>query len=419
MKGRLIPPLNRSYETFQQRRDSHSPKILIPMNRSSSSSLLPPNTNKKSILKSQSSNETIASTPSVAAAASIRSLHQEIPASRAHCIFLATLACLQNSLVGGLIYGWASFNICLTGEPDHGGAGLTLPQSTWIFSIASCVGMGSTLVLGCVLDHCGPRICSVVSHATIAIGCQVFASATQFHQFVIASCFLAFGGPGIQVSIVHLANLFPENQFTALSLLNGTISISFLVLEVFSWLWQHYEWLGYQQLFGWFSVVVGLSLLASVCFWPDHSYKAPRKTPVSSTNASSTTTSSFSKEPTLEDDYIEAITAHPHLVEQPLNSFLRKQDSSHQIERHHSFILSRKSIEAGIWDMVSLKDAPFRRQFWSGSYTRGNLFFGVSCFLANFYVASITTEVRSFVREVWVNHCFWSIHVSQTTFFSG
>lgn len=36
-------------------------------------------------------------------------------------------------------------------------------------------------------------------------------------------CCIGFGGPGIGVSIVHLASTFPRNQFTALSLLNGSI----------------------------------------------------------------------------------------------------------------------------------------------------------------------------------------------------
>jgi hypothetical protein len=247
-----------------------------------------------------------------------------------------------------------------------------------------------------VLDRCGPRIRSVINHATIATGCQVFASATQFHEFAVASCLLAFGGPGIQVSIVHLANLFPENQFTALSLLNGTISISFLVFEVFSWIWQQYEWIGYQQLFGWFSVVVGISLLASVCFWPDHSFKAPKKTTSSknnSTNATSTSKSSSSliigKEPTLEDDYIEAITAHPHLVEQPLDLFLRKQDSSHQIERHHSFILSRK-----IHRSRCMGHGQSQRCTLSSTIGEWFLCARKSLFWRVLYVASITTEVR-------------------------
>ena len=155
----------------------------------------------------------------------------DLPASQTHRIALAVLACLQNSLVGGLVYGWASLNsTLLTTEPfPRGGCGLTLADTTVIFAMASCTGMASTLLLGFCLDRFGPRVCSVTSHVAIAAGCQLFAASTAFTGFALATCLIAFGGPGIQVSIVHLANLFPKNQFTALAMLNGTISISMSV----------------------------------------------------------------------------------------------------------------------------------------------------------------------------------------------
>jgi len=355
---------------------------------------LEPSSAKKTNVRPQAPRRT-PSSRTLSSETTTSSSHEEIPASQTYRIALAFLACVQNSLIGGLVYGWASFNIVLTGDKAKGGADLTLPQSTFIFSIASCVGMASTLLLGCALDRFGPRMCSIISHITIGLGCQLFAGSSSFSGFMIATCLMAFGGPGIQVSIVHLANLFPDNQFTALSMLNGTISISFSVLAIFSWLWETYEWLSYRQFFNFLVFLVIASLLASIFFWPDRSFKAPKK---------DTSQLSGTHEPTPEEDYIEASTAHQHIMEQPLDSFLRK-DSSHQIERHESFILSKKAIESGILDMVSLKDAPFRRQLFSGSYMRGNLFFLVSCFLANFYVASITIEVGTVEKPNCVQSC--------------
>mmetsp|Transcript_23858 Transcript_23858/g.52843 ORF Transcript_23858/g.52843 Transcript_23858/m.52843 type:complete len:138 (+) Transcript_23858:149-562(+) len=67
--------------------------------------------------------------------------------------------------------------------------------------------------------------------ATVAAGCQLFASAANSTAgsglvlFATSACLISFGGTGIQISIVHLANLFPRNQFTALAILNGTIII--------------------------------------------------------------------------------------------------------------------------------------------------------------------------------------------------
>ena len=321
-------------------------------------------------------------------AVQLRSEGTDLPESQTYRIALALLACLQNSLVGGLVYGWASINPMLT-EPEYpkGGCGITLADSTLIFSMASCTGMAATLALGFVLDQWGPRVCSVVAHVAIVAGCQLFAVSRTVTGFTVATCLVAFGGPGIQVSIVHLANLFPRNQFTALAMLNGSISISVSVFAIFSWLWEKYEWISYRQLFGTFSIAVVFSLLASLAFMPDFSFKAPSPDEAQRHDRN-----------TIEDDYIEAETVHQRwMLEQPLNSYLRKEHPA-RLARSDSYILSKKAIESGVLDMVSLKDAPFATQFLSGYYQRGNLFFGVVCFLANFYVASITIEVG--IKEV-------------------
>jgi len=314
----------------------------------------------------------------------VKSEGADIPESKTYRIALAILACIQNSLVGGLVYGWASINPMLT-EPEFpkGGCGITLADSTMIFSMASCTGMASTLLLGFVLDKFGPRVCSVISHITIAAGFQLFAISNDFKGFAIGTSLIAFGGPGVNISIVHLANLFPQNQFTALAMLNGTISVSASVFGIFSWFWETYLWITYRQLFGTYSILVVLSLLASLAFMPDFSFKAPKPEESKRHDAA---------HHTVEDDYIEAETAHIRwMTEQPLNSYLRQENAA--LARSNSFLVSKKALESGVLNMVSLKDAPFVKQLFSGYYQRGNAFFVTCCLLANFYVASITIEV--------------------------
>lgn len=323
----------------------------------------------------------------------LRSEGADIPDSQFHRIALALLACGQNSLAGGLVYGWASINPMLT-EPEYpkGGCGLSLSDSTLLFSLASGTGLAGTFVLGFVLDRWGPRACSVVGHAAVVAGCQVVAVSRTLTGFTLAVCLVALGGPGIQVSIVHLANLFPHNQFTALALLNGSISISMSVFGIFSWLWETHVWITYRQLFGTYSMVVVVSLLTSLAFMPDFSYKPPAPDEAQRHRGTGDDGSSGYRH-TPEDDYIEAETVHQRwMTEQPLHSYLRQEHPA-RLARSDSFILSKKAIESGVLDMVSLKDAPFATQFKSGYYQRGNLFFVLVCFLANFYVASITLEV--------------------------
>jgi MFS family permease len=104
--------------------------------------------------------------------------------SRRYAICLAILACVQNSLVGGLIFGWASIDRTLLAEF------LTPNQTTRIFSWASFVAMVSTLVLGTVHDMYGPRWCSIVSHVFIMFGCLLFAIASSFALLALASCLI-------------------------------------------------------------------------------------------------------------------------------------------------------------------------------------------------------------------------------------
>lgn len=262
-----------------------------------------------------------------------------------------------------------------------------------MFSWASCAAMVSTLALGIVLDRYGPRLCSVLAHAIIALGCQVFAMSNRFETFALAVCLISLGGPGIQVSIVHLANLFPDNQYLVLSCLNGTISISFAVFAMFDWLWEKYPNVGFRSLFGYYALVVLVSLVASAIYWPDEPFEAPEKEydPLEFL------------EPTPEEDYFEATTAHRHLLEQPLDSYLRA-DINPQLVRHNSYRASKKALDRGDEALISLKDQPFWRQFCSGTYFRTVLFFVTVCFLANFYVASFSTEVCGSMRERVQNH---------------
>jgi MFS family permease len=296
-------------------------------------------------------------------------------------VALAVLACLQNSLVGGLVYGWASITPMLTGSVEDGGGNLSHEETILIFAWASSVGMVSTLLLGWVLDRFGPRVCSVIANASILVGCQLFAISTEFKSFAIATLFMSFGGPGIQVSIVHLANLFPENQFLTLSFLNGTISFSFAVFAAFDYLWETYPAVTYRALFQYYCLVIVLSLSASVLYWPDKPFEAQHRR-----------SSVF--EPSAEEDYIEAYTAHQYLMEQPLDSYLRTDPNHREVHRSMSYIFSRKAIESGNVNLVGLKDQPFHKQLFSGTYIRALLCFITSCFLANFYVGSISTEVR-------------------------
>ena len=196
----------------------------------------------------------------------------------------------------------------------------------------------------------------------------------------MATILIAFGGPGIQLSIVHLCNLFPSNQYLALSSINGSISFSFDVFAVFAMIWETTN-VSFRTLFGVQAGVIFVSMMLSWLIWPDKPYDMPISSP------------KRYREPTLEEQLVEATTAHQHVMaEQSLDSYLR--ESGPQLVRHNSFVESKKALAMGHELLVNLKDMPFWKQLTSGTYVRAVGTFVVTCFLANFYVASISTEVR-------------------------
>ena len=277
---------------------------------------------------------------------------------------LVFLACLQNSLLGGLIFGWPSIdNGLLSAAPEDGGAGLTRLETTKLFSYASLAAMTSSLFLGGILDHLGPRVCSCFSILAIAFGCLLFMvnADHDYAVYAVATICIGSGGPGIQMSIAHLANLFPEHSYLVLSAAKGTITISFAVFVVFDWLWRQH---GYtiHILFGWLCLVSMVLLAASIVFWPDEPYPTLRS---KHTHASE----------------VEATHIHP-------DSFLLSRDPSLDAEQ----ITTNKIYRSGD-DMYGLKSVSLQKKLSSSVYWRSVVFLLVASFVANFYVVSFSTEV--------------------------
>jgi MFS family permease len=331
---------------------------------------------------------------------------------------LLAFAVLQNGLLGGIIFGWASIDsTMLVASIDKGGAGVNPEKTSHVFSWASSVAMLSSFFLGCVLDTCGPRVCSIVSCLSIAIGSALLAAQTNFTQFSVGACFTAFGGPGICTSIIHIANLFPSFRNLIMSLLSGSIAISFSIFSVFDYLWHHFEFATFQNLFRFYAFFVAILALLAFFIYPDEPFEemgddylgydtpedyemevgeetelignvsASPKTVIKQVASLTTIHEHHRHDP----HHIESVVAGPSLViQQPLTSYLRAY------ERSDSFMISRDVMETDDPNkelMISLKDQPFFRQLFSGSYFRSSLFFWTCTFATNFYVSSISKEL--------------------------
>lgn len=330
---------------------------------------------------------------------------------------------LQNGLSGGLIFGWASIDQSLLAEPqESGGAGLSLKETTTMFSWSTSISMVAALILGAVLDYSGPRIASMISCWSIAIGCIIFAFSKHFFGFALGTILFGFGGPGIGNCIIHLANLFPGNENLAMSTLSGSIAFSFSVFAIFDSLWSEYESLSFRDIFVGFAVVLFFLGIGAILLFPDEPYEQLVDEDIadSDEDAPSETGDEFrpllsersipEHEPAPQED-IARMSAmelsdqhhdkHHHsahapprisfIVEQPFNSYLR--DKQRMVQRTDSYVASSKSLARG-GPAVSLKDQPFVNQLTSASYLRAFFVFLVSTFVTNLYVGTLSTEVR-------------------------
>jgi MFS family permease len=308
---------------------------------------------------------------------------------------LAAVACLQNALAGGLVFGWASIDRTMLISPtENGGAGLSAMETTMIFSWASSIAMLSSLVMGLVLDAFGPRTVSVLCNILVGAGCFLFAVAHSFEVLAAATCIIAFGGPGISSSIVHVANLFPRNQFLVLSCLCGSITFSFSILALFGDLWEQYN-LGFRTLFGGYALVIMVSTCGSFLLWPDLPFQKEDSDELYSNNMPPTEEEVPLKEcsVTAEQEYVEATLSHHQLAEEPLNSGLRRKLAFGRSQSYYQSVEAMENGPESVNLFVSLKDQPFWNQVLSKTYLRNLVIFVTNSFFVNFTIASISTEM--------------------------
>jgi MFS family permease len=352
-----------------------------------------------------------------------RTTDADHPPAGARRIGILIFALLQNALAGGLIFGWASIDRTMLISPEsNGGAGVAPDKTTLVFSWASSLAMVSSLFLGIVLDVFGPRICSVLCLTSIAIGCRLLAASHNFNQFAIGACAMGFAGPGICGTIIHIANLFPKIQNLIMSLLTGSIAISFSVFSIFDMLWHKYEFATFHTLFGYYSWVMAALAVGGFLFYPDEPFKETDNdemddVPVEEiverldsvvapliqrSSMSSPRTVLYNPELAVIHENGQHHYSHVHIqstaapsmkIDQPLNSYLRLKG------RSESFMVSAEAIRTGDPDatvMISLKDQPFVKQLLSATYFRSSIFFWICTFVTNFFVSSISTELADF-----------------------
>jgi len=141
-------------------------------------------------------------------------------------VALVIVSSLQLLFCSGLILGWAGVLLLLNGEhtfraacddPDLTPAG-TCDESdlmlNFIFTVASTSYGAAPVLFGPLIDKCGPRVVCVLSCALLSCGFLLIAISEypSRNLFLVGFVIIATFGVGVQLTVFHVANLFPKNH---------------------------------------------------------------------------------------------------------------------------------------------------------------------------------------------------------------
>lgn len=198
---------------------------------------------------------------------------------------LICVGALESLLTSAVVLGWAPLKVILQREGVyeelcHGSQSACLEQEdafAKIYTVGAVLFGVAVWPMGMLLDKCGPRFTILCGAVLSLAGALIFAfsgkDALLGNMFCVGYALMAFGGPGIAFSMMHLSNLFPSRAGTILVIFNVTIdasSIVFAIFEVIS------RWgFSYQTIFVGYSIVPMWILCTGPCFWAEKQYEEP------------------------------------------------------------------------------------------------------------------------------------------------
>mmetsp|Transcript_10460 Transcript_10460/g.13663 ORF Transcript_10460/g.13663 Transcript_10460/m.13663 type:complete len:532 (-) Transcript_10460:60-1655(-) len=190
-------------------------------------------------------------------------------------------ACLQNVLCSGVIFGWSAISETLLVDRIHG-PGLSQAAVQTIYTMACMSNLCSCLPLGILMDWRGPRLCNVFSAILVGAGalcCSLSNQSNSEHYFLYGMLLIAFGGTGLQISVMHISNLFPTAKGITTAVFTGCFNASYAVFLVFNMLWETTD-ISYNAMFFGYSVVSILCGLLGAFLFPDVPYELDPVSPV-------------------------------------------------------------------------------------------------------------------------------------------
>jgi MFS family permease len=247
-----------------------------------------------------------------------------------------------------------------------------------LYTIASSVNLCSQLPWGFILDWFGPRVCCCSALAVVISGFLglCFSLNSSIDLYLLSICLISGGGPGIQISLFHLSELFPNNKSTILAIVTGAFQLGFSIFLIFKLLFTyltanlHYNpSTVLQYMFGLYCLPLIVLLLLGLHIWPSH----PVELFDSINNDHLTFTSQV---------HPHASLLHQH-NQQQYKPLLNEEEEPHKASLPHS--------QPNLVGRAHSK--PFLRQFSSPSFLICLIWMCSCLFWANFYIGSVVEQL--------------------------
>ena len=362
-------------------------------------------------------------------------------------VCLVIFAMLQITLSSGLIVGWASIAGSMLITPvEVGGAGVsTLDDTTKLYSIAAAINYIAPLPMGYLLDTYGPRYTSCISNIIVSVGLFLFGNSymistsminnvSSLTMYTIGISFIAFGGPAVQTSLLSIGNLFPNRRFFVMGIVAETITLSFAIFPLLDVIWENMTRGGsegesmaettgvlcgnttplpfgmnaFSFLFSVLSVIVLVSGIASYYVWPDQPYELLKT--VVDTIQNDYTTETIDETTKLihsssENNgggggieieiYNVDETEREEEDEEEPEEVVADPDADDDDEEDPSSTTTTTTTTTPTTNTITydLKHGTFIQQVTSGVYIRLGIFFIITSYWANYYIATVTTEL--------------------------
>ena len=234
----------------------------------------------------------------------------------------------------------------------------------------------------------------------VGLGCFVFVSSASEEAPValyLGCTMMGFGGPGVQLSLIHLSNLFPGKENTVMSFMTGTINLSFVVLPIMNSVWSSTN-VSYQLLFRFLGGGILTMALVSVWIWPNVTYHRLAYNNVNNDEKESCIDCDLVKdESCCSSDCSDMNTEIPFSHQDPINILETEQnlvdDKHRSTHAAESAILQSTCVRVDS-EPIQLEEQGFVEQVFSGRFIRLATCFVVTSFWANYYIGSMTIEVR-------------------------